>query len=137
MAVARDGTGPGVDLGMAPQFHSVAIFVTDIDRAVGFYETTLGLPLMKRGSFGAEFFEEGGRLGVHPAQHPNARAMVGRETGVTLHVPGLLDYCSRLLDAKVTFVQEPTQQSWGIMAVIADPDGNRIALWEPPAENAE
>ena len=119
---------------MTPTIYSVAIFVTDIDRAVDFYETTLGLPLMKRGSFGAEFFGEGARLGVHPAQHPNAVAMVGRETGVTLHVEHLLDYCSHLLDAKVTFVKEPTQQSWGIMAVIADPDGNRIALWEPPAD---
>jgi catechol 2,3-dioxygenase-like lactoylglutathione lyase family enzyme len=119
---------------MTPTIHSIAIFVTDIDRAVDFYETTLGLPLMKRGSFGAEFFAEGARLGVHPAQHPNAVAMVGRETGVTLHVVGLLDYCSGLLDAKVEFVKEPTQQSWGIMAVIADPDGNRIALWEPPGE---
>lgn len=122
---------------MAPTFHSAAIFVTDIDRAVDFYETTLHLPLMKRGTFGAEFFDEGGKLGVHPAQHPNAKAMVGRETGITLQVPGLLDFCSHLLDAKVKFIQEPTQQSWGIMAVIADPDGNRIALWEPPAEPAE
>lgn len=119
---------------MTPTLYSVAIFVTDIDRAVDFYETTLGLPLQKRGSFGAEFFAEGMRLGVHPAEHPNARAMVGRETGITMHVEGLLNYCSVLLDAKVPFVQEPTQQSWGIMAVIADPDGNRIALWEPPGE---
>ena len=121
---------------MHPTVYSVAIFVTDIDRAVTFYETGLGLPLLKRGSFGAEFFGEGVRLGVHPAQHPNAKAMVGRETGVTMHVEKLLDYCSRLMDQGVTFVQEPTQQSWGIMAVIADPDGNRIALWEPPAEPA-
>ena len=121
---------------MSIAFHSAAIFVTDIDRAVDFYETTLELPLMKRGSFGAEFFAEGGHLGVHPAQHPNARAMVGRETGVTLRVEGLLEYCSRLLDRQVKFVTEPTEQSWGIMAIIADPDGNRIALWEPPGESA-
>jgi predicted enzyme related to lactoylglutathione lyase len=120
---------------MTAIFHSAAIFVTDIDRAVDFYETTLGLPLQKRGSFGAEFFAEGGKLGVHPANHPNALAMVGRETGITLHVDGLLDYCSRLMDAKVAFIQEPTQQSWGVMAVIADPDGNRIALWEPPGDD--
>lgn len=130
--------GLSVDSGMTLTIHSVAIFVTDIDRAVEFYETTLGLPLAKRGSFGAEFFGEGMRLGVHPALHPNARAMVGRETGITMHVEGLLDLCSRLLDAKVAFAQEPTQQSWGVMAVIADPDGNRIALWEPPgAESHE
>jgi predicted enzyme related to lactoylglutathione lyase len=123
---------------MTPDLYSIAIFVTDIDRAVTFYETTLGLPLRTRGSFGAEFFPEGPRLGVHPAQHPNAKAMVGRETGVTLHIAeGLLDFCSKLMDAGVTFVQEPTEQSWGIMAMIADPDGNRIALWQPPAAGHE
>jgi len=119
---------------MTATFHSAAIFVTDIDRAVAFYETTLGLPLRARGSFGAEFFPDGPRLGIHPALHPNAQQMVGRETGVTLHVAdGLLDLCSRLMDAGVKFVQEPTQQSWGIMAMIADPDGNRLALWQPPS----
>jgi hypothetical protein len=30
----------------------------------------------------------------------------------------------------VRFVAEPTQQSWGIMAMVADPDGNIVALWE-------
>ena len=119
---------------MTASLYSVAVFVTDIDRAVTFYEEVLGLPLRARGSFGAEFFVEGARLGVHPAAHPNARAMVGRETGVTLHVPALLDYCSGLMDWGVTFVQEPTQQAWGVMAMIADPDGNRIALWQPPVE---
>ena len=119
---------------MSPDLYSIAIFVTDIDRAVAFYETTLGLPLRARGSFGAEFFPDGPRLGIHPAQHPNARQMVGRETGVTLHIAdGMLDYCSKLMDAGVKFVQEPTQQSWGMMAIIADPDGNRLALWQPPS----
>jgi predicted enzyme related to lactoylglutathione lyase len=113
-----------------PTLYSASVFVRDIDRAVEFYQSTLGLPLGKRGSFGAEFFLEGTRLGVHPAVHPNALAMVGRETGLTLFIPNLLDYCSGLDDQGVTFVSEPTQQAWGIMAVIADPEGNRIALWE-------
>ena len=115
---------------MPPTLYSAAIFVTDIERAVAFYRDMLKLPVAKQGSFGAEFFVEGTRLGVHPANHPNARAMVGRETGLVLHVPAILDYCSDLLDAGVTFVSEPTKQEWGIMALIADPDGNRIALWE-------
>lgn len=115
---------------MPPSLYSAAIFVTDIGRAVAFYRDTLKLPLAKEGSFGAEFFTEGTRIGVHPANHPNAKAMVGRDTGLVLHIPAILDYCSDLLDAGVTFVSEPTKQDWGIMALIADPDGNRIALWE-------
>ncbi|MGB7213143.1 MAG: VOC family protein [Gemmatimonadales bacterium] len=114
----------------APSLYSAAIFVTDIERAIAFYRDTLKLPLAKQGTFGAEFFVGGTKLGVHPANHPSAKEMVGRDTGLVLHIPGILDYCSDLMDAGVTFVSEPTRQSWGIMALVADPDGNRIALWE-------
>jgi Predicted enzyme related to lactoylglutathione lyase len=114
----------------SPTVYSVAIFVSDIRRAVEFYRDKLALPLDKQGSFGAEFFAEGTRIGVHPAVHADARAMVGRHTGITLHVPGLLHYCGELHERGVRFVAEPTQQTWGIMAMVADPDGNVLALWE-------
>lgn len=113
-----------------PSFYSIAIFVSDIDRATEFYRDRLGLPVAKQGSFGAEFFEEGTRIGVHPAVHADARALVGRHTGITLYVSGLLHYCGELHERGVRFVAEPTQQAWGIMAMVADPDGNVLALWE-------
>lgn len=114
----------------APSVYSIAIFVHDIGRAVEFYRDGLALPLGKQGSFGAEFFAEGTRIGVHPAVHADARALVGRHTGITLHIPDLLHYCGRLHERGVRFVAEPTQQAWGIMAMVADPDGNVLALWE-------
>ena len=48
----------------APAVYSIAIFVNDIGRAIEFYRDKLALPLVKRGSFGAEFFGEGTRIGV-------------------------------------------------------------------------
>ena len=113
-----------------PSMYSVAVFVQDIGRAVEFYRDRLALPLAKQGAFGAEFFQDGTRIGVHPAVHADAKALVGRHTGITLHVPGLLHYCGELHDRGVRFITEPTQQSWGIMAMVADPDGNVLALWE-------
>jgi lactoylglutathione lyase len=115
---------------MQPTFYSLAIFVTDIAQAIAFYGDTLGLPVTKQGSFGAELFEHPPHISVHPAVHPDAKALVGRHTGITLHVPGLVHYCGQLHDRGVRFLTEPTQQSWGIMAMIADPDGNVLALWE-------
>ena len=115
---------------MINQIHSVAVFVNDLDRAVAFYRDTLGLAVNKQGSFGAEFLEMPPHLGVHPAAHPEAKAMVGRHTGVTFHVPGLLHCCGELHAKGVRFVSEPTQMSWGVMAMIADPEGNIYALWE-------
>jgi predicted enzyme related to lactoylglutathione lyase len=115
---------------MVPTLYSIAIFVNDIGRAVTFYRDTLGLPMTKSGAFGAEFLEGETHLGVHPAVHPEAKALVGRHTGITLFIPDLLHYCGVLHDRAVRFITEPTQQAWGIMAMIADPDGNVIALWE-------
>jgi lactoylglutathione lyase len=115
---------------MVPTLYSVAIFVHDIGRAVDFYRDKLGLPMTKHGSFGAEFLEGETHLGVHPAVHPEAKALVGRHTGITLFVPDLLHFCGVLHDRGVRFLAEPTQQSWGIMAMVSDPDGNVLALWE-------
>ncbi|HEX9895640.1 MAG TPA: VOC family protein [Gemmatimonadales bacterium] len=116
---------------MEISLYSAAIFVEHIDRAVEFYRDALGLPLRSQGSFGAEFLEGEARIGVHPAVHSDAKALVGRHTGLTLRVGGLLHYCGDLHARGVRFVAEPTQQSWGVMALIADPDGNVLALWEP------
>jgi lactoylglutathione lyase len=115
---------------MVPTLYSVAIFVHDIGRAVDFYRDKLGLPMTKHGSFGAEFLEGETHLGVHPAVHAEAKALVGRHTGITLFVPDLLHFCGVLHDRGVRFLAEPTQQSWGIMAMVSDPDGNVLALWE-------
>ncbi len=119
---------------MTPALHSIAIFVTDIRAALEFYRDTLGLPLSKAGSFGGEFLDGPPHIGVHPANHPESKKLVGRETGITLRVPGLLHYCGMLHERGVRFLNEPTRQSWGIMAMITDPDGNVLALWEPPED---
>lgn len=115
---------------MATSLYSVAIFVTDINRAVEFYETSLGLYLVRRGAFGAQFFEQAPHLGVHPAVHPEALKLVGRETGLTIHVPNLVHVCGELHERGVRFVKEPTKMDFGVMAMVADPDGNVLALWD-------
>jgi len=122
---------------MLPSLHSVAVFVTDIERAKRFYRDDLGLPLVREGSFGAEFLDGPSHLGVHPAVHPEARALVGRHTGVTLQVDGILEYCEHLHDRGVRFVAKPTRQSFGVMAMIADPDGNVFALWDDQLPGGE
>ncbi len=123
---------------MTASLHSIAIFVTDLERARIFYEDQLGLPVARAGSFGFEFLENEPHLGVHPALHPDALKMVGRHTGLTFAIPNLIDFCSALGDLGVRFIAEPTQQGFGVMAMVADPDGNIMALWEdnvtpPPA----
>jgi predicted enzyme related to lactoylglutathione lyase len=118
---------------MIQHIHALAIFVNNLDQAVVFYRDTLGIPVHKQGSFGLELFAEPPHLGVHPAVHPDAKALVGRHTGITFYVPGLLHYCGILHERGVRFVSEPTRMSWGVMAMIADPEGNIFALWDDSA----
>lgn len=122
---------------MSASLHSVAIFVSDIERAKRFYRDDLQLPVVREGSFGAEFLDGPSHIGVHPAIHPEAKALVGRHTGVTLHIEGILEVCERLHDRGVRFVSEPTRQSFGVMAMIADPDGNVLALWDDQLPGGE
>lgn len=115
---------------MTTQLHSVAIFVTDLERARAFYEDGLGLPLAAKGSFGFQFGEQPPFLGVHPAAHDGAKAMVGRETGLTIRVDDLVGLRADLGLRGVSLLTEPVQQGFGLMAMVADPDGNVLALWE-------
>jgi len=121
---------------MTRSLYSIAVFVHDINRAVDFYEKTLGLALVRRGAFGAQFFEDPPHLGVHPAVHPEAQKLVGRETGLTIHVPNLVHVAGELHEQGVRFVKEPTKMDFGVMAMIADPDGNVFALWDDEAPDA-
>lgn len=118
---------------MIERVHSFAIFVNQLDRATEFYRDTLGLPVHKQGSFGLELFLEPPHVGVHPAVHSNAKALVGRHTGITFYVPGLLHFCGILHERGVRFVSEPTRMEWGVMAMIADPEDNILALWDDSA----
>ena len=118
---------------MIEHVHAFAIFVTNLDRAVEFYRDTLELPVHKQGGFGLELFHEPPHLGVHPAVHADAKALVGRHTGITFYVPGLLHYCGVLHERGVRFVSEPTRMDWGVMAMIADPENNVFALWDDSA----
>jgi lactoylglutathione lyase len=115
---------------MIEQIHSFAVFVNNLDRATEFYRDTLGLPVHKQGGFGLELFVAPPHLGVHPAVHAEAKKLVGRHTGITFYVPGLLHFCGVLHERGVRFVSEPTRMAWGVMAMIADPEDNVFALWD-------
>lgn len=111
----------------------VNVFVTDLDRAVAFFQRTLGLPLQFReDQFGyASFTPKGVRFGVarvDPAS-PEAASMVGRHTGVGFGVADLSAAYEELLAKGVRFTMVPTKQPWGgFMATFADPDGNVFYL---------
>ncbi len=117
----------------------VNIFVNDLDRAVEFYDSKLGLTLMHSDPGHGYASLSAGRirlgLAVAGADH---QALVGRLTGVGLAVADLEAEYSRLSGLGVTFGMPPTRQPWGgFMALVTDPDGNTLYLDEVSAAHSQ
>jgi len=118
---------------MSVSMKNIVLFVTDLHKAKTFYVDLLGLPLAGESQMMMEFFPGSGTtLGIALALQDDARALVGRHTGITLNVQGIDKTCKRLGNAGVTFIEPLEESPWGKMAVVADPDGNQFALVEIP-----
>lgn len=115
---------------MTVSLHNIFIFVTDVPRARQFYADLLGLPAAGENEMMIEFFPGAATtMTVALALQDEARAMVGRHTGITLKIDGLEEVCRRLSDAGVVFAMPYEASPWGRMAVVNDPDGNQVRLW--------
>lgn len=119
------------------QLWYVNVFVTDLDRAVEFFEKTLGLPLQfAEAQHGYASFDAGPvRLGVARIDPDDAesRALLGRHTGVGFGVADLEARHAELVGRGVAFPMPPAKQPWGgFMATFEDPDGNVFYLDQMP-----
>jgi predicted enzyme related to lactoylglutathione lyase len=108
---------------------NVVIFVRDLAIAKKFYVEQLDLPMIQETQMMMEFFPgDGAKFGVALAMHEAAMPLVGRHTGITLTVEDIVTLCRELSAAGVKFPEPLEASPWGKMAVVADPDGNQIAL---------
>ena len=105
----------------------VAIAVTDKERAQKFYQDLLGLKPSLTAMEGAWVeYEIGGTtigVGCHPAWKPSREG-----TSVDFEVDDLDATIGKLKDAGVEFEMEKFESPVCFMAVIHDPDGNRLLV---------
>lgn len=112
------------------QIAYVNLFVSDLERALAFYQGTLGLALEHAApEHGYASLVVGPiRLGLAVAG-PEQRGLVGRHTGIGFAVPDLAAEHDRLAGLGVRFPMPPARQPWGgFMALAEDPDGNVFYL---------
>ena len=117
----------------------ICVPVTDIDAAVEFYGTTLGLPQSKRWGRqvpGAEF--ETGNLTPLPRSRSTASgsAFHVNENPIALHVEDIQARRAELGDTRrIEFAADTLDTGVCHMAFFADPDGNALMLhhrYAPP-----
>lgn len=110
------------------------IEVSDIQKAIDFYHSILGLPI----ALDARAFnhvevgpdEPLAKIGLHASKD---RGYETKHTGVVLDTDDIYELRSRLKRQGVVFTQEPTKMPWGsISATFLDPDGNELEVVEDP-----
>jgi predicted enzyme related to lactoylglutathione lyase len=113
----------------------VAIPVTDIPRARKFYEDLLGLKI-------AEEMMSGKWIEYAVGEDTLAIANVGdswtpsdQGTGAALEVENFDDAIKRLKNRHVRFAAEPFETPCCHMAVIQDPDGNKLIIHKLKPQN--
>lgn len=115
----------------------VNLFVSDLDRALGFYRDALGLAVSRADSEHGYASVQAGPITIGLALPGDVEGLVGRHTGIGLVVDDLEAEHARLVELGVSFSMPPSRQPWGgFMALVDDPDGNVLYLDEVSAAHA-
>ena len=113
------------------------LFVSDLDRAVGFYRDLIGIPLRFHASAYAEFATGGASFALFP--RTELPALIGLDAPadrvpwpqgeVAFFVEDVDTEHARLQAADVSVLAPPTDRPWGERTLhVADPDGNVVEL---------
>ena len=116
---------------------AVRIFVADVARSAAWYSQVVGAgPTAGRPSDGYVVFDAGCQIVVESVGEDSeipAEQLVGRFTGISLAVDDVVAVCRALRGAGVDVAGEPEVQGWGgVLATLADPDGNAVQLVQYP-----
>jgi predicted enzyme related to lactoylglutathione lyase len=106
----------------------VAIPVTDIKRARAFYEDVLGLKVAEE-MMGGRWVEYAvGEDTLAIANVSDTWTPSDQGTGAALEVEDFDDAIKRFRDRQVRFAAEPFETPCCHMAVVQDPDGNKLII---------
>lgn len=113
---------------------AIRIFVRDLAAARAFYADVLKLPERVDGDAFSAFRLAGVDIVVEVATGDQVD-MVGRFTGFSFAVEDIEETLAEFQRADVKILGGAEKQFWGgILAHIADPDGNELTLVQYPAE---
>jgi len=113
----------------------VAIPVTDINRARSFYEEVLGLKASGEMMQGRWIEYDVGDDTLAIANVSDTWTPSDQGTGAALEVENFDDAIKRLNDRHVRFATDPFETPCCHMAVIQDPDGNKLIIHKLKPEN--
>jgi len=129
----QEPKGPSRRRPSSPYFGSIAVVVSDRQKALDWYTNVLGLEALAHEGHWVTVGKKGKEGAIHLCQtneyDPNGKLEPGN-SGIMLRLPGedFAASCAELKARGVTFAQEPKKEEWGWWASIRDPDGNEQML---------
>ena len=112
---------------------NVILAVRDLNKSVEFYNKILGMPIKNRRENWVDLGQGGALLSLHPADESSPHLGTSVDNGILI---GLLvgDVASAVEELKSKNVEvhrDIQERGAGINAIILDPDGYMISLFEP------
>jgi len=112
---------------------NVILAVKDLGKSVEFYNKILGMPIKNRRENWVDLGQGGALLSLHPADESSPHLGTSVDNGVLI---GLLvgDVASAVEELKsknIKVYRDIQEREAGINAIILDPDGYMISLFEP------
>ncbi len=117
---------------MVKAVSNVWLPVDDMQRALGFYGDTLGIPVKENYDEWALLELDGLLIGLNARESEQPGAEGGAVISFRAQEP--LEQAVESLQGKgVEVVDGITDHEWGRVAAFKDPDGNSLELFEPPS----
>ena len=113
---------------------NIILEVKDLDASIKFYHEVLGMPIKNERRNWVDLGQQsGGMLSLHPASITTSNTKSTKENGILIGLTiGDLDSAIEELSAsRVEIFRDIQERQAGKNAVILDPDGYMISLFEP------
>jgi lactoylglutathione lyase len=112
---------------------NVILAVKDLDKSIAFYHEFIGLPIKKQRRTWVDLGTTGGLLSLHPASLTAEHIGGSLDSGITIGflVGDVKSALDELREKGVKVHREIVEREAGKNAVVLDPDGYLISLFEP------
>ena len=113
---------------------NIILEVKDLENSIKFYHEILGMPIKNERRNWVDLGQQsGGVLSLHPASITTSHTSSSKENGILigLTVGDLNSAIDELSSANIDVYRDVQERQAGKNAIILDPDGYMISLFEP------
>lgn len=112
---------------------NVILAVKDLDKSTAFYHELLGLPIKNQRRTWVDLGQSGALISLHPASITSDHGANSLESGIVVGfvIGDLKSALDELRSKGVKIHRETVDRDAGKNAIVLDPDGYMISLFEP------